>query len=150
LKHMSVENMWQEFKKMNPEAPDHYEAWAFGDTREMADELAELVKDGTKTATSSNYSLYEEDEPLPYPGLHNIVLDGEGKAAAVIVTTAVDIVPFDEVTEEHAYLEGEGDRSLAYWRREHEDFFKKEFEESTMDFHEKIPVVRERFKVVYK
>ena len=33
------------------------------------------------------------------------------------------MVPFDEVDEEHAYLEGEGDRSLEYWREVHERFF---------------------------
>ena len=35
-----------------------------------------------------------------------------------------------EVSEEHAYKEGEGDRSLAYWRAVHEEFFTKEFEET--------------------
>ena len=38
-----------------------------------------------------------------------------------------DRVPFDEVSKEHAYKEGEGDRSLAYWRDVHEDFFAEEF-----------------------
>ncbi|WP_147803931.1 ASCH domain-containing protein [Alkalicoccus halolimnae] len=146
----SISRMWEDYKKNNPDAPDTYEAWAFGDSKEMADELAELVKSGTKTATASNYSLYGDDEPLPYSGMHNIVLDGEGTAAAVIVTTTVDIVPFDEVTEEHAWLEGEGERTLAQWRRDHEAFFKREFAESREDFHEKMPVVCERFKLVYK
>ena len=32
---------------------------------------------------------------------------------AVLEVTGVDVVPFDEVTAEHAHAEGEGDRSLA-------------------------------------
>ncbi|PIB63724.1 RNA-binding protein, partial [Pseudomonas sp. 2822-17] len=87
---------------------------------------------------------------LPYAGLLNIILDGEGRAVAIVETTTVEVVPFDEVTAEHAYLEGEGDRSLMYWRDVHEAFFKKELDAIDHAFHNKIPVVCERFKVVYK
>lgn len=151
MKTNSIDQMWEEYKKINPSAPNTYVAWAFGDSKEMANELAKLVVEGTKTATASNYKLYElENEELPYAGLLNIILDGEENPVAIAETTSVEVVPFDEVTEEHAYLEGEGDRTLAYWREVHEDFFKKEFEEINQGFHHKIPVVCERFKVVYK
>ncbi|QKY68813.1 ASCH domain-containing protein [Lentibacillus sp. CBA3610] len=117
----------------------------------MADELAELVLEGTKTATASNYTLYQlEEEPLPFVGLHNIILDGEGEAVAIVETTSVEVVPFDEVTEEFAYLEGEGDRTLRYWHEVHEAFFKKELEDVNRAFHYKIPVVCEKFKLIYK
>ena len=58
-------------------------------------------------------------------------------------------MPFDEVDEEHAYLEGEGDRSLEYWREVHERFFT---ENATHDrgFAPDMPVVLERFRVVYQ
>ncbi|MEC5422542.1 ASCH domain-containing protein [Virgibacillus sp. C22-A2] len=147
----SIIKMWDDYRKNNPNAPKEYEAWAFGDSKEMADELAKLVLDGTKTATASNYTLYELDnEELPYVGLHNIILDGDGKAVAVAETTSVEVVPFDEVTVEHAYLEGEGDRTLNYWREVHEPFFKTEFNNIKQNFNYKIPVVCERFKLLYK
>lgn len=147
----SIQNMWEEYTALHSDAPDHYEAWAFGDSKEMADELAELVLEGQKTATASNYMLYElENEPLPEAGLHNIILDGNGEAVAVAVTTEVKVVPFHEVPEEHAYAEGEGDRSLSFWREVHESFFTKELEEAGLEFNERIPVVCETFVVRYK
>ncbi|RDW17291.1 ASCH domain-containing protein [Oceanobacillus chungangensis] len=147
----SVIQMWENYQKSNPNAPKDYEAWAFGSSKEMADELAKLVVEGKKTATASNYSLYAlEKEPLPYVGLHNIILDGQGEAVAILETISVEVVPFDEVTEEHAYLEGEGDRTLNYWREVHEPFFKEEFVNIDQDFDYKIPVVCERFKLQYK
>ncbi|GGD14350.1 ASCH domain-containing protein [Pontibacillus salipaludis] len=149
MSHNSIQQMWDNFKKENPQAPEDYEAWAFGDSKEMADELAALVLDGTKTATASNYLAYEETEPLPYAGLHNIILDGEGRAVAIAETTSVEVVLFNEVTEEHAYLEGEGDRTLKFWREEHESFFKKELEEVNQEFDHMIPVVCERLKLLY-
>lgn len=147
----SVKKMWASYQKTNPNGAKEYEAWAFGDSPEMADELANLVLEGIKTATASNYQLYNlENESLPYVGQLNIILDGSDTAVAITKTTSVEIIPFDEVTEEHAYLEGEGDRSLRYWREVHEEFFKKECDQVNQAFHHKIPVVCERFKVLYR
>ncbi|PLR95783.1 ASCH domain-containing protein [Bacillus sp. T33-2] len=147
----SANQLWHEYQKVNPDAPKDYVVWAFGGTKEMADELAKLVLEGTKTATTSNFMLYElEKEPLPSVGLHNIILTGEGKAVAIVETTSVQVVPFDEVTSEHAYQEGEGDRTLRYWRDVHESFFKKELNDINQEFHYNIPVVCERFRLIYK
>ena len=151
MENNSVMKMWQEYQERVGEVRNEYDAWAFGDSKEMADELANLVLAGVKTATSSLYLLYElEDEALPYVGLHNIILNGKGEAVAIIETTSVQIIPYDEVTEEHAYLEGEGDRSLAYWQKVHEDFFKKELRGINRDFAANMLVVCERFKLVYR
>ncbi|AST95983.1 ASCH domain-containing protein [Shouchella clausii] len=151
MENRSAAALWQSFKSRSQNVPDHYEAWAFGDTEEMADELAELVLAGKKTATSSNYTLYElEQEPLPKVGQHHVLLNGKGEAVAVIVTTAVTVIPYNQVTEEHAFLEGEGDRSLAYWQDVHELFFTRELETQGLAFHPEIPVLCEQFKVVYR
>lgn len=151
MKNDSAIQLWDEYRKSNPDAPKDYVVWSFGGTKEVADELAKLVLDGTKTATTSNYALYElENEPLPSVGLHNIILNGEGMAVAIVETISVDVVPFDEVAALHAYLEGEGDRSLSYWREVHESFLKKELKDLHQEFHEKIPVVCERFRLIYK
>lgn len=125
-------------------------AWSFGATPEQADELLELVLDGTKTATASALWDYEaDDEPLPQSGTLSILLDGHDHPRALIEITSVEVVPFEEVDEEHARLEGEGDRSLAHWRDVHERFFT---DVATHDrgFRPDMPVVLERFRVVYQ
>ncbi len=125
-------------------------AWSFGANPEQADALLELVLDGTKTATAGALWDYESDgEPLPEPGSLSIILDGRGHPRALIECTASAVVPFDEVDEEHARLEGEGDRSLVHWRDVHERFFT---EVATHDhgFQPDMPVVLERFRVVYR
>lgn len=147
----SVKQIWQDFRKQNLDTPNEYVAWAFGDSKEMANTLARLVLEGKKTATASNYALYElHHEELPKVGLINILLDGDEEAVAILRTTAVDVIPFDQVTETHAYLEGEGDRSLAYWRNVHEEFFTKELDAIGREFHQQMPVVCERFEVIFK
>lgn len=122
-------------------------AWSFGATAEEAEALLALVLEGTKTATASAHADYEvEGEPLPEAGTLGIVLDGEGHPRALVETTDVRVVPFDEVSAEHAHLEGEGDRSLEHWRAEHERFFA---EHATAGFDPSMLLVLERFRVVY-
>lgn len=126
------------------------DAWAFGATPAQADELLELVLQGTKTATSSAYWDYEAgDEALPEVGAVSIVLDGTGRPRAVVATTEVLVMPFDEVEADHAAAEGEGDLSLTYWRAEHERFF-TEHRLHDRGFTPQMPVVLERFELLYR
>ena len=88
-------------------------SFAFGDGPKLADELLDLVIKGVKTATCS-----AEDEPnTSTPGERWIVLDGRGEPACVIETIEVAYRRFPEVDAAFAYEEGEGDRSLDYWRQ---------------------------------
>ena len=124
-------------------------AWSFGGTRAQADELLGLVLAGTKTATASALWDYQaEDEPLPEVGGLGIVLDASGRPRALLATTRVQVVPFDQVDAEHARLEGEGDRSLAHWRAVHRRFFTVHAVHD-QGFHENMPVVCERFRVLH-
>ena len=124
-----------------------YEAWAFGDD---PDTLAELVRTGVKTATASAYPFYElEGEALPKAGEYSVILDSKDEAVCIIRTTKVYVTPYRDVTAEQAWKEGEGDRSLDYWRRVHEAFFSKELEAVGLTFTEDMGVVCEEFEVIY-
>ena len=124
-------------------------AWAFGDSPELADELLGLVLEGTKTATADLVWTYAAaGEPVPAVGDLSIVLDGSGRPRVLLRTTNVEVVPFSAVTEEHARLEGEGDRTLASWRADHERYFRRTMPDGH-SFDEDVPVVCERFKVLY-
>ena len=52
------------------------------------------------------------------------MLDGRGQPRCVIETTEVTYRRFGEVDAAFAYEEGEGDRSLAYWRNAHRRLFR--------------------------
>lgn len=146
---MKAKELWNSFTKEYPQhknAP--YEAWAFG---VEADQLAELTARGMKTATTSGYALYEtENESLPKEKEFNIILDNSNEPVCVTQTTKVYIVPFNEVTEEHAFKEGEGDRSLDYWRQVHMEVFSEEYKTNNLSFSNDSLVVCEEFEVVFK
>ncbi len=44
----------------------------------------------------------------------------------MIRTLALRLVRYDRVTAEMAAKEGEGDKSLAFWRQGHQEFFTRE------------------------
>jgi len=144
---MTDSQLWKEFLRERGVADCGYDAWAFG---AEPDALAELVARGEKTATSSAYALYAvEQEPLPEAGGYDIILNGKGDAVCVIRTDRVYVTTFDAVTAEHAFREGEGDKSLAYWRRVHEAFFRQCLAEAGLTFDRQMQVVCEEFSVVY-
>lgn len=125
-----------------------YTAWGFGDDAkpDLMTELGLLVRDGPKRATTSRVADYGPDgEPMPKVGDHSVVLDGEGLPICIIRTTAVEICPFGEVDEAFAWDEGEGDRTLADWRRGHEWYFATIGDPVT----DATPVVLERFAKVW-
>jgi uncharacterized protein YhfF len=95
------------------------ETFSFGDNPALADELAELVLAGKKTATC----WAAEQGLLTDVGKRMVVLDGAGRPRAVIETVELTQHRFPDVDAAFANDEGEGDRTLAYWRRAHEVYF---------------------------
>lgn len=144
---MTAEELWSEYAQKAGIGHTDYEAWAFGDE---ADELAALVVSGRKTATASAFPLYElEQESLPQEGEYSVILDSRDQAVCVIRTERVYLAPFREVGPEQARREGEGDRSLAYWRQVHETFFTEELAGAGLRFTPELPVVCEEFRRVW-
>lgn len=144
---MTHQELWAAYKTVNQKAGENYEAWAYGDDPDV---LAELTRTGVKTATASAGVWYEGgEEPMPKAGEYSVVLDSREEAVCVIRTTRVYTVPFNQVSAGQAWREGEGDRSLDYWRRVHEDFFRAELEGAGLEFSPSMPVVCEEFEMVY-
>ncbi len=145
---MTPQTLWNQYKEINPLAGPEPEAWAFGAAPDL---LAELVVKGVKTATASAYDEYVHyEEELPKVGDLDVVLDGQGQAVAIIETTKVTVIPFRDVSADHAYKEGEGDRSLTYWRQVHEELFTKWLADIGLTFSPESKVVLEEFQLVYK
>ena len=139
---MTAEEMWEQSGLQGT-----YEAWAFGGA---PDKLAGLVLKGIKTATCSALALYEaEGEEIPKEGDYSVILNADGDAVCIIQTTKIYLSSFNDVTADHACKEGEGDRSLDYWRRVHEEFFTEEMAGISQSFDENLILICEEFKVVY-
>jgi len=152
---MGIEEYWNSFLATLPSDSPYrekkYVAEGFGDHPKLADELGALIVSGIKTGTCS--ALWEwqaEGNPIPEVGLISIVLNGAGEPICIIETTEVTQCRFNEVNEDFARSEGEGDLSLQYWREAHTMFFSRVLPKFGREFSEDMLLVCERFQVIYK
>jgi uncharacterized protein YhfF len=146
---------WQEFlDSLSPDSPYRdkpYLVEGWGDGPEMADELGALIAAGTKTATCSALWEWEaEGESPPEPGTITIVVDGRGMPLCIVETVEVTVRKYKEVDADFAREEGEGDLSLRFWREAHRRFFSRFLPKIGREFSEEMPLVCERFRLVYK
>ncbi len=156
-----IEAYWQVFLESLPEQSlqrteallrtPMYVAEAWGDNPELADELAALIIAGTKTASCS--SLWDWDvhqQSLPHIGLKTIVLDGQNEPVCIVETTEVFGQKFQDVDANFAFEEGEGDRSLEFWRAAHWRYFTRTLKPLDVKPTLEMPLVCERFRVIYR
>ncbi|NPC54108.1 ASCH domain-containing protein [Caenimonas soli] len=128
-----------------------YEAFHFDDNEPSANALAQLVLAGTKRATAGLVWSFEADNKRPPKrGDLSVVTNWQGEPLCVIETKAVATVPFEEVGEEFAAAEGEGDGSLRYWREAHWAYFGRECKRIGRVPDLRMPVFCEQFEVVYR
>ncbi|MDV2682763.1 ASCH domain-containing protein [Alkalihalophilus lindianensis] len=141
-----VQQFWDEFcVEHQKQGSEYKDAFQFGAS---ADELANLVVDGKKTATTSGLVFYElEKEAIPQAGEYYIIFNGQNEPVAVIQIQSVEVLPMNEVSEEFALAEGEGD--YQYWWDAHEEFFTTLLKEYEKAFSPNMLVVCERFEKVY-
>jgi uncharacterized protein YhfF len=97
------------------------EQFAFGDNPVLAQKLADLVLAGQKRATC----WAAREGPQTHVGKRMVMLDGAGVPRAIVETVELMQRRFGEVDEEFAFDEGEGDRTLADWRRAHRAYFQR-------------------------
>ncbi|WP_239495211.1 ASCH domain-containing protein [Salinicola halophilus] len=123
---------------------------AFGDTPELADECARLIDAGIKRASCGLTASYSAvNERLPTVGQLTVVLDSLEAPVCIVALTSVTTCRFDEVTPAFAALEGEGDGTYAWWRREHVRFFRREAARLGVEFTDASELVLERFEKVF-
>ncbi len=115
------------------------DTFAFGDTPELAEELARLVVEGKKTATCWAASEGQKTRI----GQRWVLLDVSRRPRAVLETVELVQRRFHEVDRAFAYEEGEGDQTLAFWRAAHRDYFG-----GRGQFSEDMLLWCERFRIV--
>ena len=115
---------------------EQLETWNFGINN---DELVELVLEGKKTATTCL-----NNSKIPKIGERSILTFENEKKACIVEIKNVIITKFKDITPEMAYLEGEGDRTLEYYRKVHIEYFKT----INPNFNDDTEVIFEVFEVV--
>lgn len=112
---------------------------------------ADLIRRGEKQASCSMKHWYSyEGEAMPEVGHLLVVTNWDGKPVCIVEITSVTECRYCDVSAEFAAAEGEGDKTLDWWREAHWAFFSAECEELGIEPAEDMMLVLEHFKVVYQ
>ena len=115
-----------------------------------ANVCADLILRGEKRASCSMAHWYShEGEAMPEVGHLQVVTNWQGDPICIIELTAVSYCRFNAITPAFAVEEGEGDKTLAWWKSVHWAYFSRECEELGIVPREDMLLVLEQFKVVY-
>ena len=146
----AIERLWLEYQRARGVRVEGFSAAALGHTRALADQLAALVEAGVKRAHATLLRDFEKDlEPLPQPGDHLVVLDGEGEPRAIVRTTHVEKRRFHEIDDAFAFEAGEGDLTLRWWLTAYRQDFAERGEAEGFEAHERTELVLEYFERVW-
>jgi uncharacterized protein YhfF len=148
----SARNMWGDYLDQHLEDAfvDAPKTIHFCDNEKDANECLDLVMKNVKKATSpSLLGLQLRNERLPKIGEFLVITDWSGKAKCIIKTTAVKLKPYFSIDENYALKEGEGDKSLAYWKKTHWDYYTRELSEFNREPRESMIVICQEFEKVF-
>ena len=147
-----IKLFWESFISINPYYKNKKipESFYFCDNERDANDCAKLVIQKEKQATApSLWSFQVNNEELPKVGELNIVTDWNRTPIAIIITTEIKLTPYNKINIQFAVLEGEGDKSLNYWKRVHKDYYTREMKGSQDNFSEDMIIVCQYFKTIY-
>jgi uncharacterized protein YhfF len=144
---------WAEYAAAHPEAValcDEYTIERFGDSSALADALLREVTHGAKRATAELASEFAaRGDALPRVGSHWVACDSAGHPRVILRSTELRLGTIDTVDAAFAWDEGEDDRSLESWTREHRKYWIRTCAARGATWSEKDEIVLERFQVVW-
>ncbi len=146
----SMSAFWTEFTTATGNVGADYTVVTFGDSTAMTDELVALVISGKKRATASLLRDYKTGvETVPHAGDFVIVVDSGGRPRCIWRTTEVSVKPLNDVDDNFAWDEGEGDRTRDWWLSAHREYFAAQARREGFKMCDTIETVFERFEIVW-
>jgi uncharacterized protein YhfF/lysophospholipase L1-like esterase len=132
-----------------PPADGFYRVRSIGGTPEITEAITKLILAGDKTGTFTSPWMFEGDREItPVVGGYSILTGSNNAPAAVLKTTLLMTLPFNQITENETAIDGPRVRPIDVWRPIHVTFFTNELEARGKTFVEDMPVTVEQFKVV--
>jgi uncharacterized protein YhfF len=145
-----IQAFWLDYQRECKVQVPGFAASALGHSRALADELAELIVAGIKRAHATlEHDFTADNDALPQPGDHLVVLDGRGRPRAIVRNRHVERRHFDEIDDAFAFEAGEGDLTLRWWLTAHRQDFAERAEREGFQVGERAVLVLEYFECVW-
>ena len=145
----AIDSFWRKAVAATPELKVDavFSVFSFGDNPDLCEYVLAETLAGRNRATASLQWSY--DGPLPQAGDVAIATDWTGAPRAVLVTRQVEVVRYADIGEDFARAEGYVADPLDEWRDVHWAFFSRRCAELGRIASPDMPIVCERFELVY-
>ncbi len=150
-KNQESEDFWRKCREQYQIETEDYHLSSFADPRyaDYHDELLDLMREGKKYATAHMVRDFERNDiPRRLVGDYWMIVDNQNNIVGLVQIKEVAVTPFNEVTLDFAAREGEGDSSLEYWQKVHEEYFLLQLAAWGEEWSENCPVVCETFSLI--
>ena len=145
-----LDSFWQAAKAADASLPDSYQVRWIGLDDDTTRQILGLIEAGDKTGTFTLPWIIERtDQPASNVGDCVILISFDGKPAQVVRLTAIQQVPFGEITAEHTAIDGTPVRPLEIWKPLHTDYWNGLLAPFSMSVSDDMPVLFEKFELLY-
>ena len=145
-----IQSFWLDYQRHCNVSVAGFAATTLGHSRAVADQLAELIVAGVKRAQATlEHDFTADNDALPQPGDHLVVLDGRGRPRAIVRNSHVERRHFDEIDDAFAFEAGEGDLTLRWWLTAHRQDFAERAEREGFQVGERAVLILEYFERVW-
>ena len=145
-----IQAFWLDYQRQCNVSVAGFAATTLGHSRAVADQLAELIVAGVKRAQATlEHDFTADNDALPQPGDHLVVLDGRGRPRAIVRNSHVERRHFDEIDDAFAFEAGEGDLTLRWWLTAHRQDFAERAEREGFQVGERVVLILEYFERVW-
>jgi uncharacterized protein YhfF len=149
-----IDNYWNKYLLTLPEAERnqiYYEADSWGNSDELAEQIAIVILSGEKTTTSRlEWEREKSNDPIDKIGDKSIVLNAQQEPVCIVEVTDIFIRPFDQVDAAFVYNYGEGSRDMDFWNKNMWEYYEAECAEIGLQATPDMPMICQVFKVIYK
>lgn len=124
---------------------------SFAGSRNATDSLIRLYLQGRKTAGSSLVrDFLTAGDPLPKAGNYWIVLDSRQRPRLLVKTLRTEINLFGNIPRSVVLAEGEGDLSVAHWKKVHRAAYLPHLADWGIADIDSAEVITEHFQILLK
>jgi uncharacterized protein YhfF len=130
--------------------PDTYQVRWIGLDDDTTRQVLELIRTGDKTGTYSlPWLIQNTDQPAPAVGDPIILVNFAGQPRMLVRLTAIETVPFGQITLAHTAIDGSPVRDLAIWKPLHTRYWNTLLAPFQLCVNDAMPVLVEKFELLH-
>ncbi|MDG2242499.1 MAG: ASCH domain-containing protein [Rhodospirillaceae bacterium] len=146
----NTDAFWDAAKASGVPLGDDYWVRRIGANKATVDNILKLILSGEKCGTFGlKHLLDRQSGPGPVLDRYAVVIDMDGESHAIVKTTKLTPMAYQDITEEQLTIEGSGARTLERWQDIHWPYWTNRLKPHGIEPSQDMIVMVEHFDLIY-